>query len=118
MMSESDHENDTMAASKKKRRLNDNDSDFVVSEESEYESSDDVEEDESGFAVDFGSDAENNNHSNSNENAKDIEIKRLKKELKIMTEKYNQMKADNIKLRKKMKATPAKSSKNSNNQRM
>merc|ERR1712228_141513 len=82
MMSECEFEEvDAMVTSKKKRKLNDDDSDFVVSDD----------------GSDGGhSDLENNNNANSNQNDKDHEIQRLKKELKIMTEKYKKMKADNI----------------------
>jgi len=82
----SDIECDTASSNNnnKKRRLNDNDE----------------------------SDAEN--HNDGNQNDKDTQIQTLKRELKVMTEKYEKMKADNLRLRKKFKSTPAKSSTHSN----
>ena len=69
---------------------------------------------------------ENSNNSNKNKNRnkskpnnidpedKDAEIRKLRIALREITEKYNKMKLENDKLKKKIKATPSKASNSTN----
>mmetsp|Transcript_58865 Transcript_58865/g.53029 ORF Transcript_58865/g.53029 Transcript_58865/m.53029 type:complete len:274 (+) Transcript_58865:87-908(+) len=90
------HLNESVAeqqSAKKKRRI---DPDFV-------ESSSDYDPDEEEDI-----DVEKNTQKNTNNKKEDSEVTKLRIALREMTKKYNKMKLENDKLKKKIKTTPAK----------
>lgn len=98
-------------SAKKKRRIDPN----VVESSSDY----DPEEEDTDSDIENTQNTNTNNKNkkelnvaNLNIDTKDSEIRKLRIALREMTEKYNKMKLENDKLKKKIKATPAKGKSN------
>eukprot|EP01083_Nonionella_stella_P269525 912040_1 len=107
-----ENESEKLGVSIKKRRRNN--VNYKESSDEEYRMSDAESSQEEDSDVENTNNSNTNNINNNTDSSKDKQITILKKRLQQITEKYSKMKIENVKLKKKIKSTPAKSGKNSN----